>query len=466
MEAARENTPSGAIAGLARSASTLGSELVDVAGAVDAVTSRMAAQAELHGRLATGAEAVEQRSEAILARAAETQQAGQELEQQVKAAARDVRTTTADAEQLTETMVAMQDRLQVFGETLEKVGKVARVIQGIAAQTNLLALNAAIEAARAGEAGRGFAVVAGEVKSLAQETARATSVIEASLHDLDTEAEALTNAGRTSSEVADKVRQGADGLRSVVASVREAVVTLEGTTDAIVTDARSAGEVGRELGQDLARVAVGSREASGHLSEAQSRVNGLVDRSEQLLLGFAELGAETDDTPFVVKVQEVAAQMSELFTRSVDEGAISMEDLFDRAYQPVAGSDPEQVTAGCLAFTDELLPALQEPVLAWNARVVFCAAMDENGYIPTHNLAVSKPQRPDDPVWNAANCRNRRIFGDRVALKGGRNRKPFLLQTYRRDMGGGEFVMMKDVSAPITVKGRHWGCFRMGVRPD
>ena len=67
-------------------------------------------------------------------------------------------------------------------------------------------------------------------------------------------------------------------------------------------------------------------------------------------------------------------------------------------------------------------------------------------------------------MWNAANCRNRRIFDDRTGMGGARNREPFLLQTYRRDMGGGVFAVMKDASAPIFVNGRHWGGFRMGFR--
>ena len=45
-----------------------------------------------------------------------------------------------------------------------------------------------------------------------------------------------------------------------------------------------------------------------------------------------------------------------------------------------------------------------------------------------------------------------------------RSTQPFLLQTYRRDMGGGQFVLMKDLSAPIWVNGRHWGAFRIGYR--
>jgi methyl-accepting chemotaxis protein len=116
------------------------------------------------------------------------------------------------------------------------------------------------------------------------------------------------------------------------------------------------------------------------------------------------------------------------------------------------------------AMTDRLLPPIQEPLLALSPAVVFCAAVDVNGYLPTHNRAFSHPQRPGDPVWNAANCRNRRIFADRVGLSAGRNTRPFLLQSYRRDMGGGTFALMKDVSAPIFVQGRHWGGLRLAYR--
>ncbi|RYI29166.1 MAG: methyl-accepting chemotaxis protein, partial [Acetobacteraceae bacterium] len=83
-----------------------------------------------------------------------------------------------------------------------------------------------------------------------------------------------------------------------------------------------------------------------------------------------------------------------------------------------------------------------------------------NGYLPTHNARFSRPQG-HDPVWNAANCRNRRIFADRVGLKAGRNTAAFLLQVYRRDMGGGNFRIMIDVSAPIIVRGRPWGGLRL-----
>ena len=102
-------------------------------------------------------------------------------------------------------------------------------------------------------------------------------------------------------------------------------------------------------------------------------------------------------------------------------------------------------------------------MLAFDPRVVFCAAVDRNGYLPTHNAKFSQPQGRD-PAWNMANSRNRRIFDDRVGLSAGRSTQPFLVQTYRRDMGNGKFAMMKDVSAPISVRGRHWGGLRLAYR--
>ncbi|MGQ3029313.1 MAG: methyl-accepting chemotaxis protein, partial [Ferrovibrionaceae bacterium] len=141
----------------------------------------------------------------------------------------------------------------------------------------------------------------------------------------------------------------------------------------------------------------------------------------------------------------------------------AIADLFDDRYQPIAGTNPQQVMAKFTTLTDRLFPPVQEPVLALDPKVAFCAAVDRNGYLPTHNVKFSQPQG-SDPVWNNANCRNRRVFNVRTGLSAGRSTKRFLLQTYRRDMGGGQFVLMKDVSAPIMVQGRHWGGLRIGYK--
>jgi methyl-accepting chemotaxis protein len=114
-------------------------------------------------------------------------------------------------------------------------------------------------------------------------------------------------------------------------------------------------------------------------------------------------------------------------------------------------------------FTDRVLPAIQDPLQKSDSRIVFCVAWARGGYLPTHNPEYRQPQS-NDPAWNAAHCRNRRVFDDRAVKKVAQNTKPFLVQTYRRNMGGGQFVLMKDVSSPIFVNGRHWGAFRIGYR--
>ena len=88
--------------------------------------------------------------------------------------------------------------------------------------------------------------------------------------------------------------------------------------------------------------------------------------------------------------------------------------------------------------------------------MVFSAAVDHNGYLPVHNKKYSAPQG-DDPVWNNANSRNRRIFDDMTGLLAGRNTKTSLSQTYPRDLGGGRIELIKDISAPIFVRGRALG---------
>lgn len=168
------------------------------------------------------------------------------------------------------------------------------------------------------------------------------------------------------------------------------------------------------------------------------------------------------DAELVGLAQDTARAIGALFDAAIDKGQASFEQIFSTDYEPVPGSDPPQFTTTFTELCDRLLPGLQEPVLGKHRRIVFCAAVDRNGYLPTHNRKYSEPQRPGDPDWNNAHCRNRRMFDDATGLAAARNRQPVLIQTYRRDMGGGRIASMKDVSAPVYVKGKHWGAFRIG----
>ncbi|MBP2310805.1 methyl-accepting chemotaxis protein [Azospirillum soli] len=388
-----------------------------------------------------------------------TEQARQEVESSHDR----VQRSMADIHSLVAAVGGMEGQIAGLQEALDRVGRVAKEIFAIAKQTNLLALNATIEAARAGEAGRGFAVVANEVKALSKKTSEATTEIDATLKYLNDQAQRLMTESSASASKARAVSEGTTAIGAVIETVGRAMNELHNETDKIDAASSEIGVNCDELEREITDLAVGVQLSSENLAQARDRVNNLLGMSERLIGITAELDVETVDTPFIRLVREAASKISANFEDALARGEVSEADLFDKAYQPIAGSNPQQHMARFTQFCDRVLPGVQEPVLSQNDRIVFCVALDTNGYLPTHNRKFSQPQG-SDPVWNAANCRNRRIFNDRVGLAAGRNTKPFLLQTYRRDMGGGKFVLMKDVSAPITVRGRHWGGLRVAYK--
>ncbi len=166
----------------------------------------------------------------------------------------------------------------------------------------------------------------------------------------------------------------------------------------------------------------------------------------------------------VERAQQGAARISAVMEDLIARRQLSLDDLFDTDYRPIAGTNPLQVATKALTHLEKVLPEIQEDILGNCQGMAFCASVDRNGYLPVHNLIYSKPQKPDDPAFNAANCRNKRIFDDRAGLSAARNTRPFLIQSYARDMGGGNIVWMKEVDAPIIVQGRHWGGFRTAYK--
>jgi methyl-accepting chemotaxis protein len=332
---------------------------------------------------------------------------------------------------------------------LHQVFDAAQGISKIAFQTRIVAFNATVEAKRAGQAGAGFGVVADAVKALAEQVEASTKQIMSTVQDLSQKVEALSGdvRRRDGGRGAESIEGAFGALRESIHAVAEAAV---GNTRICNGLAASVEDLSREL-----------HDAHHALKGAQGKTDGLLRLSENLIELTSESGFETEDSPYIARVTQTAAHIARLFEAALARGEIAEDDLFDERYVPIAGSNPQQHLTRFVALTDRLLPPVQEPLLEFSKKVVFCAAVDRNGYLPTHNLKFSRPQGKD-PVWNVAHCRNRRIFNDRTGLAAGRNRKPFLLQTYRRDMGGGRFALMKDLSAPIWVRGRHWGGFRMG----
>ncbi|PSO21238.1 chemotaxis protein [Bradyrhizobium sp. MOS003] len=171
-----------------------------------------------------------------------------------------------------------------------------------------------------------------------------------------------------------------------------------------------------------------------------------------------------ENTEFVTRAMEAGNALTKIFEQAVARGEVKIDDLFDTDYAEIAGTDPQQYRTKYLDWADRALPPFQEAFLAKDQRMAFCAMVDRNGFLPVHNRIYSHPQRPGDAAWNTANSRNRRIFNDPAGLAAARNLRSYLVQSYARDMGNGNTVMMREIDVPIRVQGRHWGGFRTAYK--
>lgn len=336
--------------------------------------------------------------------------------------------------------------------TLRQVAGAAGTITQIALQTRLVAFNASVEAKRAGEAGRGFGVVADAVKDLAAKVEASSKDIMSTVAELNARIEAL------SAEI-----QAQEGKGDQQGAFHRALADMQGGVASITSAAEQSREICKGLNEQMGGIEGEMHRTGGALDTAMTRSESFLKISEQLIETVAECGIETEDTPFITAAREAAAQVSQLLADALRTGTITKSDLFDENYLPIRGTNPQQHTTRFVDIADRLFPQVQERVLGLSPKIVYCIAVDRNGYVPTHNKKYCNPQGAD-VVWNTANSRYRRIFNDRTGLASARNQRPFLLQTYRRDMGGGEFVVMKEVAAPIVVDGRHWGGVRLAFK--
>ena len=335
--------------------------------------------------------------------------------------------------------------------TLRDVAQAAESITQIALQTRLVAFNASVEAKRAGDAGRGFGVVADAVKDLAGKVEFSSKEIMRTVGVLDRRIDALAREIRFD---ANQAQQGE--FHAALADVQKAV-------SSIIHAAEQSREICSGLDAQMGGIAAEMGQTGRALGAAMKRSETFLDVSEHLIELVAECGIETEDTPFIDGAIAAANEIVALLEAALASRTITTAQLFDEAYQPIARTDPPQHTTQFVGLADKLFPAVQERMLALSPKVVFCIAVDRNGYVATHNAKYNQPQR-GELAWDSANSRYRRIFNDRTGLASARNERPFLLQTYRRDMGGGNFIVMKEAAAPIRVADRHWGGLRLAFK--
>jgi len=237
---------------------------------LQAAAESLSATAEEATRQATAASAASEQASSNVQTVAT---AGEELSSSISEIGRQVAQSTQIAGRAVDEANKTDVKVRGLVDAAQKIGDVVNLINDIASQTNLLALNATIEAARAGEAGKGFAVVAAEVKSLANQTAKATEEIGAQIADIQgaTEAsvEAIQSIGKT------------------ISSVNEIATTIASAVE-------EQGSATQEIARNVQEAAQGTKEVSANITGVTQAANDTGAAASQVLSASSELAKQSE----------------------------------------------------------------------------------------------------------------------------------------------------------------------------
>ena len=231
------------------------------------------------------AEAAE-RSQSTVGQVAET---AQELNAATQTIDQRVRESTDIAHAAVSEVESTNAKIQGLQKSADDIGEVVSLINDIAEQTNLLALNATIEAARAGEAGKGFAVVAGEVKNLANQTAKATDQISQQIREIQSETRESVDAIANIGETIKKMESISNSVADAVSEQTQAAQRIGEHTGTLRTDADTVSE---HVSTMIRQAATASAQSFGMIWAAED-IGVTIETMDETISGFITTVTQT-----------------------------------------------------------------------------------------------------------------------------------------------------------------------------
>lgn len=455
-------TDPGLIDAVARSCGDVTIGCVDVGGLIEDVIAtagemklRQDALEEVMQRLSADQENVKQSAD-------ESRALSQRAKTELRASTQVVRDSMREFAELTDLVVALAQHITGFAGAMQQVRNVTQTIDAIADTTNMLALNATIEAHRAGEAGATFAVVAAEVKKLAQDTRVATDEITGTITSLDKEAEALVEKINTGVSQSEKAQSDLATIDSTVQQISQLVDEVDRQNGDIADSTDLIHSRVQDAKGELEHFSASAAANSVKLEDMKTRVHSLEWTSMTMFDQLVRSGFANEDKRFVEMAFAGRDRIVELVEKAIADGRIAEDDVFDRQYRPIPGSNPERYDNRFADFADAHIQTILDGFRASHDEVISAVASNQDGYLPTHMSERSrKPigDRDHDDKF----CRNRRQLLDEVTQRAIDLRdEPFTASCYRYMRAGDtKPSAAKNIFVPIRINGKYWGNFEI-----
>ncbi|EAQ30155.1 putative chemotaxis protein [Erythrobacter sp. NAP1] len=355
---------------------------------------------------------------------------------------------------------ALGQHVTSFSAAMEQVRRSAQDIDDIAETTNILALNATIEAMRAGDAGRTFAVVASEVKSLANDTRKATEEIAHTIDALGDEASQVIGRIEEGSKASSEAKASVARIESTISSVGDLVEEVDKQNDVI---ARSTGTISSHVDavqQVLTSFDTAARENESQLQGAHKRMEDLEMTASDMFDSLVQAGLSPQDSIMVERAQEIAREVAKATEDAIATGEISMAQVFDQDYELIEGSNPKRYRTGLTDWAMRHWQPKLDATKASHGDIIAAACTDTKGYLPTHLSEMSR-EPTGDVVHDTKYCRNGRLMMYPIDRKAKVSTAPYMMAVYRQEGDGREYQVVRNVYVPLIINGRRWGDFEV-----
>jgi len=269
-------------------AQSVSNTAVNSSQAVQAVVSDAERQTAFISSALAQVEEMLQSIQGVAVRAKQAEETVQLASQVVEAGDQSADRALAGITALKSTVTDTARKVERLGSSSQKITKVVKVIRNFAAQTNLLALNASIEAARAGEEGESFAVVAEKVRALAQQSAVATSEIEATVDEIQHQIQEVIVAMTAGAQQAETGTKLVEQVRQTLTEITQASSQANKLVQEIAQAASQKTATSQVVSAAMQTVAETVKDTSIESREVANSFKELLEVAKQLQVSVAQ----------------------------------------------------------------------------------------------------------------------------------------------------------------------------------